>query len=89
MASPHRHFPNVVAGSALLVFIMIARKTSATVIRVLWGEKRGNAGPGGYLAGPASHREAAGRVRECGPLVMPLLGLRVECLGLHGFTLHW
>lgn len=80
---------NVVTGPALLVLILIARQTSATTI---WTLKK---------KGLLQVLEATGQVQVTqwglwveqdtgrGPSVLPLLGLRAECLGPNRFTLDW
>ena len=49
--------------------------------------------PGGYMAHPGSHSEVTGRESksetECRPGILPLLELRVGCLGFHGCILYW
>ena len=57
---------SVVDGPVLVVLTVIARYTSATTIRELWGEEKGLllTSPGGYLARLGPHSKVTGRERE-------------------------
>lgn len=88
-ASRRLSIAKVAAGSALVVFIMIARYPAAIIIRKLKKKKKGLLlkGPRNYKAHFGLHRGVSGKVNEnnAWTCVLLLLGLRVGAQGFIGF----
>lgn len=85
--SPHRHFPDCSQYWDWSWKTYLRNNLRGTL------KKQGLflTNPGGYAAclEPKSKVVGRQRGRKCGPGALPLLGSRVGCLGLYGFSLYW
>lgn len=90
-ASPRLSIINLVVGSALVVFIMIARWLLAIIFKEpCKNEDLAFTGPGSYIAHMAPHSKVVGRETECTlAWGSALLGIEGEGLGFHGLPIKW